>query len=345
MIKIDEVRENQDQQDNISAEDQHIEEQDTAETEDQMDDQDETSGADDAEITDQDNDIDEPIVAESADTDEQSDDQDESSDAESNETADRDNNIDDEQEKTETRQEVDASDFQLENQKGIIEALIFASSDPISLNQLVKLSNLTKNSVEDIISELNDDYLDTRRSFRIENIAGGYRMFTLPEFHSFINQAGIVERTQKLSQAALESLAVIAYKQPITRAEIERIRGVDCGGVLKNLMSKNLILLDGRSSAPGKPLLYRTSDYFLEYFGLPSLDHLPPLSEIEDHDQLPKLTLIKVGEDDNGKAEQDETTQDELDEQAEEISEEEAQPVDSQELQEVAVEEDFNPDN
>lgn len=196
----------------------------------------------------------------------------------------------------EIQNQVNADDILLENQKSIIEALIFASSDPITLRQLAKVSKLEKASVENIIAELNVDYQDTRRSFRIENIAGGYRMFTLPEFHSYINQAGVIERTQKLSQAALESLAVIAYKQPITRNEIERIRGVDCGGVLKNLMSKDLIVIDGRSDAPGKPILYRTSAHFLEFFGLPTLDHLPPLSEIEDHAILPKLKLVKEGE-------------------------------------------------
>ncbi len=205
--------------------------------------------------------------------------------------------LDEEIEDTSTEpQQVSAEEFQYENQKGIVEALIFASTDPITLNQLAKSAKLTKASVEDIVSELNKDYIDTGRSFRIEHIAGGYRMFTLPEYHSYINQAGIIERTQKLSQAALESLAVIAYKQPITRAEIERLRGVDCGGVLKNLMAKDLIIIDGRSDAPGKPILYRTSEHFLEFFGLPSLDHLPPLSEIADNSEIPKLTLTKEGE-------------------------------------------------
>jgi len=202
-------------------------------------------------------------------------------------------------------EEINAEDFELQNQKGIIEALIFASSDPITLKQLARASKLTKVSVEDLIAELNKEYLETNRSFRIEQVAGGFRMFTLPEFHSYINQAGVIERTQKLSQAALESLAVIAYKQPITRAEIERIRGVDCGGVLKNLMSKDLIVIDGRSDAPGKPILYRTSAHFLEFFGLPSLDHLPQLSEIEDHSGIPKLTMVKDGED-NGDLPEDE---------------------------------------
>jgi segregation and condensation protein B len=168
----------------------------------------------------------------------------------------------------------------------------------VNLVQLAKASNLTKVTAEQIIAELNEEYANTGRCFRIESIAGGYRMYTLPEFHSYINQINIIERSQRLSPAALEALAVIAYKQPITKVEIERIRGVDSGGVLKNLMSKNLIIIDGRSPAPGKPLLYRTSEYFLEFFGLASLDHLPPLAEIEDQgESLPHLKLIKSGED------------------------------------------------
>ena len=194
-----------------------------------------------------------------------------------------------------------AEEFKLTNQKGIVEALIFASAEPISPSQLAKTANISKASVESIITELNDEYLDTRRCFRIENVAGGYQMFTLPEFHSYINKANLIERTQRLTSAGLETLAVIAYKQPVTRVEIERIRGVDCGGVLKTLMSRNLVIIEGRSPAPGNPILYKTSEYFLEFFGLPSLDNLPPLSEIEDHSAgLPSLRLVKPGECDDG---------------------------------------------
>lgn len=179
--------------------------------------------------------------------------------------------------------------------------MIFASAEPVSLARLAKASKLNRATVENIISGLNEEYIRSRRSFRIEEVGGGYRMYTLPEYHSYINSANIIERTQRLSQAALEALAVIAYKQPLTRAEVERIRGVDCGGVLKNLMAKNLIEIDGRSMAPGKPILYRTSEYFLEFFGLPSLDHLPPLTEIEEHiEGLPKLKFVRGSEDEPG---------------------------------------------
>ena len=189
----------------------------------------------------------------------------------------------------------------MSDQKGCIEALLFTSKEPLKLSQLTRVSSFSKQTVEKIIVQLNEEYIATRRCFRIEQVAGGYRMLTLPEYHSYINKANIREKVVRLSQAALETLAVIAYKQPVIRAEIERIRGVDCGGVLRNLMSKDLVVIDGKSPAPGNPLLYKTSEYFLEFFGMPSLDHLPPLTEIEEHtdDNLPVLKLIKAGENDN----------------------------------------------
>lgn len=165
--------------------------------------------------------------------------------------------------------------------------------------QLARISGLKKKTVENIIIELNEEFMETRRCFRIENVSGGYRLLTLPEYHHYVNKAKIREKTTRLSQAALETLAVIAYKQPVTKAEIERIRGVDGSGVLKTLMTKNLVVIDGKSSAPGNPLLYKTSEYFLEFFGLPSTDHLPPLTEIEDSSEgLPSLILVKSGESD-----------------------------------------------
>jgi len=188
----------------------------------------------------------------------------------------------------------------LTDQKGCVEALLFTSKEPLKLSQLTRALNLSKQTVEKIIVQLNEEYITAGRCFRIELVAGGYRMLTLPEYHSIVNKANIREKAVRLSQAALETLAVIAYKQSVIRAEIERIRGVDCGGVLKNLMTKNLVVIDGKSPAPGNPLLYKTSEYFLEFFGLPSLDHLPPLTEIEKHiDSLPMLKLIKSGENDD----------------------------------------------
>jgi len=147
------------------------------------------------------------------------------------------------------------------------------------------------------VAELNDDYSVSGRSFRIENVGGGFRMFTLPEYHQYIARANSQERRLSLTQASLETLAIICYKQPATKAEIEKIRGVDCDGVLRNLLARGLVRIDGRSSAPGKPLLYATTEYFLEFFGLGSIDELPPLPPLEQlKEKLPSLRLIRKGE-------------------------------------------------
>ncbi|NLI14870.1 MAG: SMC-Scp complex subunit ScpB [candidate division Zixibacteria bacterium] len=204
--------------------------------------------------------------------------------------------------------------FELTHQKGIVEALIFAAYEPITSENLAKTTNLSMESIAEIINELNNDYAAGGRSFRIEEIGGGYRMFTLPEYHHYINRAIHKEKRLSLSQASLETLAIVAYKQPVTKLELERIRGVDCDGVLRNLIARGLIRIDGRSVAPGKPMLYSTTEYFLEFFGLSSIDDLPPLPSLEQFkENLPKLKLIRKGERDSG----DELQLD-LDEQVEE---------------------------
>lgn len=187
------------------------------------------------------------------------------------------------------------------DQRGIVEALIFSSVKPLSLQEISVAANLSPKSAEGIIDELNEEYTTTGRSFRIESVAGGYKMFTLPEYHPYISRANKREKELRLSTAALEVLAIIAYKQPVTKAEIERIRGVDSDGVIKNLAGKSLVEIEGKSPGPGKPLLYATTDYFLEFFGLPSLEHLPPLAEVSDvKEGLPKLKLIKKAQTDKG---------------------------------------------
>jgi len=201
-----------------------------------------------------------------------------------------------------TNQEMIADQsFELAHQKGIIEALIFVAYEPIEPADLAKAANLTKESVGKIVDELNNDYAASGRSFRIEDIGGGYRMFTLPEYHHYIYRTIHKEKRLSLSQASLEALAVVAYKQPVTRIELERIRGVDCDGVLRNLTARGLIRIDGRSSAPGKPMLYSTTEYFLEFFGLSSIDDLPPLPPIDKlKESLPKLKLIRKAESGSG---------------------------------------------
>jgi len=189
------------------------------------------------------------------------------------------------------------NEFDLFDQKNIVESLIFAANEPLRDDIIARCAGISHATIEKVVNELNEEYLATKRSFRIERINGGYRFYSLPEYHPYIQRAGEIDRKLHLSQASLETLAIIAYKQPITRAEIERIRGVDCDGVLRKLLARDLICIDGRSNGPGRPHLFITTDYFLEFFGLPSLGHLPPLPPAEETPQkLPSLKLSRKGE-------------------------------------------------
>ena len=170
-----------------------------------------------------------------------------------------------------------------ERDLAIIEALIFASDGPLPPRKIVEiLPHLTERLVRRAVEELNATYRQTERTFVIEEIAGGFRFFTLPEFEPFLKKLYANRSQQRLSQKALETLAIIAYRQPITRQEIEEIRGVSADGVIRTLLARNLITIAGRAEAPGSPFLYKTTKTFLEYFGLNSLNDLPKLKEIDE---------------------------------------------------------------
>ncbi len=170
-----------------------------------------------------------------------------------------------------------------ERDLAIIEALIFASDGPLSPRKIVEiLPHLTERLVRRAVEELNATYRQTERTFVIEEVAGGFRFFTLPEFEPFLKKLYANRSQQRLSQKALETLAIIAYRQPITRQEIEEIRGVSADGVIRTLLARNLITIAGRAEAPGSPFLYKTTKTFLEYFGLNSLNDLPKLKEIDE---------------------------------------------------------------
>ncbi len=130
-------------------------------------------------------------------------------------------------------------------------------------------------AVRTAIKELNAQYETTMRSFRIEQVAGGFQLLTLPEFGEFLKKLHQKEIDAKLTKAALETLAIIAYKQPILRADVEAIRGVACGETIRSLMEKHLVKIAGRAEEPGRPILYGTTKRFLELFGLNTLKDLP----------------------------------------------------------------------
>jgi segregation and condensation protein B len=166
--------------------------------------------------------------------------------------------------------------------RNIAEALILASSEPIPLARLAKLiPRCTPAKARALVDELNAEYLAQRRAFEICEVAGGYQMRTHTEFASYLRELQSA-RPLRLSNAALETLAIVAYRQPVTRAEVENVRGVDAGPVLRSLLERRLVKLAGHREVPGRPMLYATTKRFLEVFGLAQLEDLPTLRELEE---------------------------------------------------------------
>ena len=167
-------------------------------------------------------------------------------------------------------------------QRRIIEALILASPEPVSIQRLVGIvPGLQPGLAKDRVNELNTEYQEQGRGFEIWEVAGGFQLRTRPEFAGYVQQLR-KDRPLRLSQAALETLAIVAYKQHLTRAEIEAVRGVDSGAILKSLLDRRLLRILGQREVPGRPLIYGTGKRFLEVFGLESLKQLPSLRELEE---------------------------------------------------------------
>jgi len=165
--------------------------------------------------------------------------------------------------------------------KKIIEALLFVSQGPLKVEEIQGV--LEVNSAEEItavIKELKNEYSSRQSPIEIIELAGGWQMATKKEFASYIKKMYKRETTIKLSNSALETLAIIAYKQPVTRSEIEAIRGVESSGVIRTLIEKNIVRICGKKDTVGSPVLYGTTQQFLVYFGLKSADDLPSLEEI-----------------------------------------------------------------
>lgn len=170
-----------------------------------------------------------------------------------------------------------------ENINCTLEALILSSPEPVPVKRLCEvMDGISAARLRQGIDDLNNLYMGCGGSFRIRELAGGFQMYVLPDFEQAVKKLLTRQRTIRLSQAALETLAIIAYKQPVTKTDIEHIRGVACDGVLHNLLERRLILMAGRSDGPGRPLLYRTTQEFLKYFGLNRLSDLPRMDEIEE---------------------------------------------------------------
>lgn len=171
----------------------------------------------------------------------------------------------------------------------VIEALIFASDEPISSEKIRSIIveneeqiEIDEDTVADFVEKLNQRYDENGLSFRIERLAGGYTFVTQSKYHYWLSVFQHENAFRKLSQSAIESLAIVAYRQPITKPEVDQIRGVDSGYIIRQLMEKALIEVSGRADSPGKPLLYRTTKHFLRHFGLNSVQDLPKPREIEE---------------------------------------------------------------
>ena len=164
----------------------------------------------------------------------------------------------------------------------IIEALLFASPEPLTQTKVNGVFDPDTPNLKEIAEQLNQQYREDDHAFEIKPIAGGYQIVSRQEYEYFIRRMLNKSGRLTLSSAALDSLAIIAYKQPIGRYEVDAIRGVDSSGVLKTLLNRNLIKIKGRDSGPGRPLLYQTTDKFLEHFGLNRLSDMPKLKEITE---------------------------------------------------------------
>ncbi len=168
--------------------------------------------------------------------------------------------------------------------KQLIEALVFASDVPISGKKIASIieEDVTPGQVNKIIDGLNKEFVKSKRAFSIVRIAGGYQVNTRQDFAPWIKKLFKGRIRTRLSQASLESLAIIVFRQPISKVEVDDIRGVNSGGVVKNLLERNLISITGRSDGPGKPLLYGTTKEFLQYLGINEISELPKPKEIAE---------------------------------------------------------------
>lgn len=162
--------------------------------------------------------------------------------------------------------------------RGHVEALLFASGEPLSKNKLADILQTEIETIERLVALLEDDYKSKNRGICIRQVAGGYQLVTKPDFDNLIRQL-ISQQEVKLSNAAMETLAIVAFKQPVTRSEMEAIRGVKVDGVVNTLIDTGLICEIGRKDSIGKPILYGTTELFLTTFGFNSLEDLPPLPD------------------------------------------------------------------
>lgn len=183
--------------------------------------------------------------------------------------------------------------------KAILEAVLFVSSDPVPIARLTSiLGKISKAEVVQALTMLAHDLEQDGRGIQLVQVAGGYRLVTKQEYGPWLKRMDKAKAAQKLSRSALESLAIIAYKQPLVRSEIEEIRGVETSGVLRTLLERKLVRIVGRKEVPGRPIMYGTTKFFLEHFGLQDLSQLPPLREFKELGES-EQALLPIEEESN----------------------------------------------
>lgn len=170
----------------------------------------------------------------------------------------------------------------------IIECIVFTADSPLSLDRLCELlPEFERDDIRTALAELVGSHESRCGGVQLAEVAGGWQFRTHPDFQQYVLRH-VKTKASRFSQSSLETLAIVAYRQPITRAEVEHLRGVDCGGVLKSLLEKRLVRILGKKDIPGRPLIYGTSKEFLEVFGLKDLKSLPTLKEIQALDDVPQ---------------------------------------------------------
>jgi segregation and condensation protein B len=196
--------------------------------------------------------------------------------------------------------------------KSAIEALVFVSGAPLSVERLKGIfEEVTGEQIEAQIRALQQDYIDRGAGLMLSEVAGGYQLATRPEQFGWIRKFKAVKVSSRLSKPALETLAIVAYKQPITRTEVETIRGVNIGGIMRNLMERRLVKIVGKKDVPGKPMMYGTTLDFLQYFGLKDLSALPTLKEFQELEAGEEVMEAVAGEAETDEAQPEEISPEE----------------------------------
>lgn len=167
----------------------------------------------------------------------------------------------------------------LDTLRGILESLLFVADRPLNSGRLAQVTEMDESTVKKVLANLAEEYSRKNRGFQLREIGGGWRLYTHPGYASYVEKLVLSSDYRRLTQAALETLAIVAYKQPVARVEINAIRGVNAEAVLSSLIDKELIKEVGRENSPGQPILYGTTQQFLEAFGLKDISELPSLEE------------------------------------------------------------------